>query len=298
MPTPPKQPFDAAISAPPDQAVAESLLHNAVTQAARDLRLRNARREITERRRITQRLRQALATGGFVLHYQPIVSLNTGLIRGAEALIRLTHNRRGLIPANHFMPVAERSDVIVDVGGWILQNASWDAGAWPTNISVAITLSLRHLQSGRLVRQLMEALNRSGLAADRLELELTETMLIDDNDDTAFSLRALQALGVRMALNNFGAGYASLSALKRLPLSTLRLDRSLLQNLAEGKAETAIVHAAINAGHALGCNVLADGVETEVQLALLKHIGCDEGQGTYFSNAVTAGELTAMLGPR
>jgi EAL domain-containing protein (putative c-di-GMP-specific phosphodiesterase class I) len=266
-------------------------------QTVRELRLRTARREITERRRITQRLRQALSTGGFVLHYQPLVSLKSGLVRGAETLIRLQHSRRGLITANHFMPIAERSDVITDVGGWMLHQACMDAAGWPSAISVAVTLSLRHLQSGRLIRQLLEALSRSGLAPERLELELTEAMLIDDNDDTAFSLKALQGLGVRLALNNFGIGYASLSALKRLPLTTLRLDRSMVQNLAEGQADTAIVHAAIDAGHALGCKVLADGVETEPQFRLLAEIGCDEGQGAYFSQPVAAAEMTVMVGP-
>jgi EAL domain-containing protein (putative c-di-GMP-specific phosphodiesterase class I) len=170
-----------------------------------------------------------------------------------------------------------------------------EAGAWPGYISVAVTLSLRHLQSGRLIRQLLEALNRSGLTPERLELELTESMLIDDNDDTVFSLKALQGIGIRMALNNFGVGYASLSALKRLPLTTLRLDRSMIQNLGEGQSDTAIVHAAINAGHALGCTVLADGVETEEQFMLLGQIGCDEGQGAYFSQPVSPAEMTTMF---
>ncbi len=204
------------------------------TQSARELRMRTARREITERRRITLRLRQALSNGGFILHYQPLVSMKSGLIRGAEALIRLQHSRRGLITPNHFMPVAERSDVINDVGGWMLQQACTEAGAWPGELSVAVTLSLRHLRSGRLIRQLLEALASSNLPPERLELELSEAMLIDDNDDTTCSLRTLQGIGVRMALNNFGIGYASLSALKRLPLSTLRLDRSMIQNLGEG----------------------------------------------------------------
>jgi EAL domain-containing protein (putative c-di-GMP-specific phosphodiesterase class I) len=265
------------------------------TQSARELRMRTARREITERRRITLRLRQALSNGGFILHYQPLVSLKSGLIRGAEALIRLQHSRRGLITPNHFMPVAERSDVINDVGGWMLQQACAEAGAWPGELSVAVTLSLRHLRSGRLIRQLLEALASSNLPPERLELELSEAMLIDDNDDTTFSLRALQGIGVRMALNNFGIGYASLSALKRLPLSTLRLDRSMIQNLGEGQAGTAIVRAAIEAGHALGCRVLADGVETEQQFKLLEAIGCDEGQGSYFSHSVAAAEMAAMV---
>jgi EAL domain-containing protein (putative c-di-GMP-specific phosphodiesterase class I) len=276
-------------------SVITQTLEHPATASARELRQRTARREITERRRITQRLRQALTSGGFVLQYQPLISLSSGLARGAESLVRLKHNRRGLIPASHFMPIAERSDLIVDVGGWTLHHACLQATTWPENFTVAVALSLRHLQSGRLVRQLLEALSRTGLAPERLELGLTEAMLIDENDDTIFALKALQGLGVRLALNNFGLGYASLSAVKRLPLGTLRLDRSLTQNLIEGESGAAIIHAAIEAGHALGCKVLADGVETERQFKLLSKIGCDEGQGAYFSPPVCAEEMAAMF---
>ncbi len=275
---------------------AEALLAaESAPNEARELRQRTARREITERRRITQRLRQALLSDGFVLQYQPLISLRTGYMRGAETIIRLQHSRRGLIAAAHFMPIAERSEIINDVGGWMLQQACMQAASWPGELSVALTLSQRHMQGGMLIRQLLESLSASGLPAERLELELTEAMLIDDNDDTVFALRALQSLGVRLALNNFGTGYASLSALKRLPIATLRLDRSLIHNLHEGVADAAIVQAAIKAGHALGCAVLADGVENEAQLALLSEIGCDEGQGPYFSQPVTAAEIAAML---
>jgi len=258
----------------------------------RDLRLRTARREITERRRITQRLRQALSSDGFLLHYQPQIFLSTGATRGAEAMIRLSHSRRGLILPSHFMPVAERSDVINDVGGWMLTHACAAAGRWPANYVLAMSLSLRHLQSGRLiVKQMMEALNRSNLMPERLELELSEAMLIDDNDETVFSLRALKALGVSMALSNFGLGYASLSALKRLPLNTLKLDRTLIQNMIDDDSGAAIVHAAIEAGHALGCAVLADGVETREQCRALENMGCEMGQGSFFSVPLPAEDL-------
>jgi EAL domain-containing protein (putative c-di-GMP-specific phosphodiesterase class I) len=259
-----------------------------------ELRQRTARREITERRRITQRLRQALCTGGFVLHYQPIVSLASGLACGAETLIRLQHARRGLIPAAYFMPAAERSDVIIDITGWIMNTACAEAAGWPGHFALSTALSQRHLQSGRLVRQLLDALSRSGLPPNRLHMEITEHMLLDENDDTIFALRALQGMGIPFALNNFGTGYASLSALKRLKFSTLRLDRSLIQNISE-PAGVAIVRAAVEAGHALGCRVLADGVETEEQFSRLSQIGADEGQGPYFSPAVDTAEMAAMF---
>jgi EAL domain-containing protein (putative c-di-GMP-specific phosphodiesterase class I) len=260
---------------------------------ARELRIQNARREITERRRITSRLRQALAADGFVLHFQPQVDLLNGRPRGAEAVIRLRHRRRGLILPNHFIPVAERTDIMHDIGGWILDHACMEAARWPEELLVAVSLSARQLRNGKLVKFLIESLSRSGLAPERLELELTEAMLIDDNEDTLFSLRAVQGLGVRMAIHNFGVGYASLSALRRLPLSTLKLDRSLVQGFMAEDENAGIIHAAIDAGHALGCTVLADGVETEAQCRALARIGCDDGQGAYFGPPA---EADAFLG--
>ncbi len=265
-------------------------------QASRDLRQRNARREVTERRRMTERLRKALVAGGFALHYQPIITLGTGFARGAETLVRLRHSRRGFIPAQQFLPIAERSDVITSIGGWTLREACRHAAAWPVHFTIAMALPLPHLQSGQLIRQLLESLSLSGLAPERLELEITEPALLDGNDDTVFALKALQGIGVRLALNNFGTLYASLSALKRLPFATLRLDRSLVQNLEED-TNNAIVRAAIEAGHALGQTILADGVENETQYKILMELGADEGQGAYFGPPVGPEEMTAMFAP-
>jgi EAL domain-containing protein (putative c-di-GMP-specific phosphodiesterase class I) len=262
---------------------------------ARVLRARAARRDVTERRRVTARLREALTENGLLLHFQPQMVLKTGAVRGAEALIRLQHRRRGLILPNHFMPIAERSDVINDIGAWMLNHACAEAAAWPERLAVALALSHRQLRSGRLTKHLIEALTRSSLPPERLEVELSEAMLIDDNDDTMFSLKALRGLGVRLALTNFGTGYASLSALKRLPLSTLKLDRSLVEYLGQDISGTAIVHAAVEAGHALGCAVMAEGVETAEQCRLLQEIGCDEGQGQFFSPPLTVAEFRAQL---
>jgi EAL domain-containing protein (putative c-di-GMP-specific phosphodiesterase class I) len=262
---------------------------------ARALRARAARRDVTERRRVTARLRDALSENGLLLHYQPQLRLKTGEIRGAEALIRLQHRRRGLILPSHFMPIAERSDVINEIGAWMLGRACAEAAEWPAPLCVALALTHRQLRSGKLPKHLIEALGRSNLAAGRLEVELTEAMLIDDNDDTMFTLKTLQGLGVRLALNNFGTGYASLSALKRLPLSTLKLDRSLVDFLGQDTSGTAIVHAAVEAGHALGCTVLAEGVETAEQVRLLEDIGCDEAQGQFFGPPVPAPAFRARI---
>ncbi len=262
---------------------------------ARHLRARAARRDIAERRRVAARLRLALAQNEFLLHYQPYQHLKSGIIRGAEAVIRLQHRRRGLIMPHHFMPIAERFDVVNDIGAWLLLNACQSAATWPSSTCVAIRLAHRQLRSGKLAKQLIDALTKSGLAASRLELGLTEPMLIDRDDDTIFAIRALAGLGVRMAIDDFGAGYASLAALKRLPLTTLKLDRGIVQRLGQDHGDTAIVHAAVEAGHAMGCSVLADGVETPEQCRLLEDIGCDYGQGPYISPPLTTPQFLARL---
>jgi EAL domain-containing protein (putative c-di-GMP-specific phosphodiesterase class I) len=262
---------------------------------ARQLRTRALRRDVIERRRVAHRLREALVQDGLVQHYQPQVHLQSGKIKGAEAVVRLQHRRRGLILPHHFMPAAERSDIINDLGGWMLTQACQAAATWPADVHVSIRLAHRQLQSGRLVKQLIEALAHAGLASDRLELGLTEPMLIDDNDDTSFNLKAIRGLGVRMALDGFGSGYASLSALRRLPLTTLKLDRSLTQGAAEDDGSTAILHAAIEAGHALGCRILADGADTLEQCMFLQEIGCDDVQGAHYGLPVPADEFLLRL---
>jgi EAL domain-containing protein (putative c-di-GMP-specific phosphodiesterase class I) len=266
----------------------------------RELRAQAARNDMAERRRITQKLRTALAEGGFVLYYQPKVHLKTGRVRGAEALLRLQHRRRGLILPAHFMPVAERSDIINEIGAWSLNEACREAARWPERFSVSLNISHRQLRSGKLTKQIIEALTQSGLAPPRLELELSEATLIDENEDTAFGLKAARALGVGVALDDFGAGYGSLSALRRMPLTTLKLDRSVILGLAapgrdQAEHDSAILRAAIEAAHALGWTVVADGIETETQCRLLDQMGCDEAQGSYFCPPLPATEFLARL---
>ncbi len=255
---------------------------------ARELRARAARRDVTERRRIADRLRQALTHEGFLLHYQPYLHLKTGRMEGAEAVIRLKHRRRGLILPHHFMPIAEHFEVINDIGAWMLHRACGDGVTWPAPAIVSVRLAHRQLRNGHLIKHLIEALTLTGLASERLELCLTEAMLIDDDLDTIFTIKAMASLGVRLALNDFGTGHASLVALKRLPLGTLKLDRHMVQRLGQDYGDNAIVLAAVEAGHAMGCSVLADGVESEAQCRLLEDIGCDCAQGPYFSQPLTS----------
>jgi EAL domain-containing protein (putative c-di-GMP-specific phosphodiesterase class I) len=262
---------------------------------ARELRAQAARNDMAERRRITQKLRAALTDDGFVLYFQPKLHLTSGLMRGAEAMIRMLHRRRGLILPAHFMPVAERSDIVNDIGAWMLHAACREAAAWPAHLTVSLNVSHRQLRSGRLVKHVIEALSRSGLEPARLELEVTEDVVIDDHDDTSFALKAVRALGVGIALDEFGAGYASLSALRRVPLTTLKLDRSVIVTLQTGGQDVAFLRVAIDAAHALGIKVVADGVDSAAQCRILDQMGCDEAQGNYLSPALSGQEVAARI---
>jgi EAL domain-containing protein (putative c-di-GMP-specific phosphodiesterase class I) len=265
--------------------------------ALRALRMRTARREISERRRTAQRLRSALSQNAFLLLYQPQIHLKSGLMRGAEAMLRLQHHRRGLVLPQYFMPLTERSEVVNEIGAWVLHRACQEAMQWPDRLSVAITLSPRQLQGSRLIKTVIEILSQTGMNADRIQIQLTEAMLIDRDEDTVFNLKALRGLGMRLTVDHFGAGYASLAMLKKLPLGTLKLDRSMIQTASSDAGDAALLRAAIEAGHAMGCTILANGVETEEQCLWLEELGCDEAQGPYFSQPVPAAELLAKLNP-
>ncbi len=262
---------------------------------AHDLRIQAARNSVTERRRVTNRLRQALEENGFVLLYQLQVNLKSGIAGGAEALIRLQHRRRGLILPSHFMPVAEQSDIVIEIGNWVLKQACEDASQWKPPLSVSIPVSHRQLLTGVLVKQVIRALSRSDLAPGQLLLALTEAMVIDESDDTTFALKALRGLGVGLVLDNFGTNYTSFSLLKRLPLTTLKLDRSMIQNLPAAPENRAILRATIETAHALGIRVIADGVDAEEQCQSLDELGCDAVQGPYLSQPLSFAALTAKL---
>jgi EAL domain-containing protein (putative c-di-GMP-specific phosphodiesterase class I) len=255
----------------------------------------SVRHDESERRRVTRRLRHALAAGDLLLHYQPLVALTSGRIRGAEALVRLRHHRLGLLPPSHFMPGAEQADIILEVGFWLLDQACAQVAAWPEPVCVTVMLALRQLQHRKFIQQLLQRLGRTGIAPARLECTLTEAMLTNATANAAFNLKALQGLGVRLALTNFSAPCASLPALRRLRFTTLRLDRALTRGLDNGPVSDAVVRDAIEAGHDLGCAVLADGVDTKRQFNKLLKLGCDEGQGNYFSPPLGAAQITAQF---
>lgn len=256
----------------------------------------NGRTEVATRRRLERGLRAATAAGAFVLHYQPRLCLATGEIVANEALIRWPDRKHGLIPPGAFIPIAERSDLINLIGAWVLTEACQEAACW-NGTRVSVNVSPRQLHSGVLPIQLAMAFERSGLPPDRLELELTESLLVDSSIDTLLTLSAIRDLGIGLALDDFGTGFASLSMLKRLPLTVIKLDRSLISELLTNREDAAIARAMIETGRAMRLTTVAEGIETEGQRAYLSGIGCDEGQGYLFSHPLPAEQLRLKLRP-
>jgi EAL domain-containing protein (putative c-di-GMP-specific phosphodiesterase class I) len=254
------------------------------------------RAEAAERRRLLHDLREAIARETFVLHYQPRLSLAAGTVDGAEALLRLPHPRRGVVSPAAFIPLAERTGLINAIGAWVLRAACREAATWPGQVTVSVNVSPRQLHDGALLEQVTRALGESGLPADRLELELTESMLIDFGEDLLFVLSALRDQGIGLALDDFGVGFASLATLRKLPLTVMKLDRSLVRGLPSDQEDAAIVRAVVATGHALGLTVVGEGIETVGQRDFLAEIGTDQGQGYLFSRPVPAAELRRMLG--
>ena len=242
---------------------------------------------------MTRRLRHALAAGDLLLHYQPLVTLNSGRIRGAEALVRLRHPRLGLLPASHFMPGAERADIIVEFGGWLLDQACAQAAAWPEPACITVTLAPRHLQDRNFIRQFLERLGRTGIAPARLELGLTEAMLTGATTNTTFSLNALQGLGVRLALTIFSGGSINLPALRRLQLTTLRLDRSLTHNLDGSPDSDAMIQGHRGRARA-GLQGSGRWCRHQTAIQQVAENGLRRGTGQLFQPAACAAELAGM----
>lgn len=251
--------------------------------------------EVLEQRRLRRDLVDATGRFAFVLHFQPRVSLGSGRPTGAEALIRWPHRRRGTVSPREFIPLAEATGLAVPIGGWVLETACAEAVTWPDTAVLSVNVSAGQLADDVLLGQVAAALELSALPAERLELELTERTLIDMGTETLLTLSAIRDLGVGLALDDFGTGFASLALLKRLPLTAMKLDRTLVRALPGDREDAAIVRAVIATGHALGLSVVAEGIETEGQRAFLAGCGCDEGQGHLFSQPVPAEQVRPRL---
>jgi diguanylate cyclase (GGDEF)-like protein/PAS domain S-box-containing protein len=252
-----------------------------------------------ERQSLEVDLRQALEKREFELHYQPKVNLQTGSITGVEALIRWHHPRRGLVSPAQFIPIAEACGVIVPIGRWVLREACRQARAWRDAglppLRIAVNVSARELREKDFVAAVLAALTETGVEPGCLELELTESFLMQDATVTGAVLQALKDLGVMLALDDFGTGYSSLSHLRRFPIDTLKIDQSFVRDLATDADDASIVNAVISMGESLNMRVVAEGVETRDQVAFLQQHGCPVGQGYYFGRPVLAGQLTPLL---
>jgi diguanylate cyclase (GGDEF)-like protein len=247
------------------------------------------------RRALELDMRQAIVDGGFELHYQPIVSLQDNTITGCEALLRWRHPELGMISPVDFIPVAEETGLINQLGEWVLFTACAEAATWPNGLKVAINVSPVQFKSSGLALRVVEALGKSGLAANRLELEITEAVLIRDDDAALAILHQLRAIGVRIALDDFGTGYSSLSYLQRFPFDKIKIDRCFVSDIAEPGVSSCIVQAVVNIAAARDMTTTAEGIETEQQRELLRALGCTEMQGWLFSAAKPAAELKQLL---
>ena len=248
--------------------------------------------QMQARRALTRDLRAALAAGQFSLHYQPLFSRDAQTLTGYEALLRWTHPTRGEVAPVEFIPLAEENGVINEIGSWVLRQACLEAASWPAPMTVAVNLSALQFAGNDLEQLVAEALADSGLPAQRLELEITESLLMSNTEQVLGVLRALATMGVTIAMDDFGTGYSSLAYLWRFPFDKVKIDRAFTHNLGHDAKVALIVHSIISLAHSLDIRVNAEGVETPSQMAALQEGGCDELQGFLLGHPVPAGELT------
>lgn len=251
--------------------------------------------QVRARRMLEDDLRRALALGQFEVFYQPLVDADTQRLTAFEALLRWHHPQRGLVSPADFIPVAEEIGLIVEIGAWVVERACTDAAGWPAHVSVAVNLSAVEFLKGDLPRGVQRALDRSRLAACRLELEITESALLRDNDATLATLHHLRRLGVRTSMDDFGTGYSSLSQLHSFPFNKIKIDRSFVRDHGDIAGQNAIIRAITALGVSLGMSTIAEGVETADQLARIRTEGCTSVQGYLFSQPVPVGEVAHLI---
>jgi len=251
--------------------------------------------KLQARRILELDLREAIPAGEFEVFYQPIVNLATNRISGFEALLRWNHPIRGRISPLEFIPVAEQTGLIIAIGEWVIRQACAEAVKWPSNLRVAVNVSPLQLRGTTLVATVISALASYGLPPDRLELEITESVMMHDDDMTLASLRQLHGLGVRISMDDFGTGYSSLSYLRSFPFDKIKIDQSFVRDLIDRPDSIAIIRAVAALGKSFGMTTLAEGVETEAQLEQMRAEGCTEAQGFYYSKPVPAGEVGGLL---
>ncbi|HEY9199949.1 MAG TPA: EAL domain-containing protein, partial [Gammaproteobacteria bacterium] len=293
---------------PQDGEQADVLLRNADTAMYRAKEQgRNSYRFYTadmnarafERLDLESKLRRALERNEFVLHYQPKLDLGSGYVTGVEALLRWQHPEQGLVPPGEFIPTLEETGMIVPVGRWVLHEACRQARSWRTAglppLSVAVNISTHQFRRDDICATVREALATYGMPPDELELEITESALMDDIAHAAASIQQLKELGVKVAIDDFGTGYSSLAYLKRFAIDSLKIDRTFVRDICDDADDAAIVSAVVAMAQRLHLRVVAEGVETGAQLEFLRQQGCDEMQGFLLSRPMPGAELSAWL---
>ena len=254
---------------------------------------------IVQNLNLTSNLRLALTRGEFILHYQPVVDIVTGRMVGAEALIRWQHPEQGMVPPAHFIPAAERSGLIVDIGEWVIREACQQMRAWQDmgapNFVLAVNLSPVQFRRGNVEAIVAEALELSGLNPACLELELTESTLIQNTEEFIKTLKKLKQLGVKLSIDDFGTGYSNLSYLQRFEVDKLKIDQSFVRRLCGGTQDRAIVKAIIQMAKSLNLTTTAEGIEEEATREELIELGCDQGQGYLFARPQSAPQFEALI---
>jgi diguanylate cyclase (GGDEF)-like protein/PAS domain S-box-containing protein len=258
--------------------------------------------KVHEKFTLQTELRNAILRSEFVLRYQPQVDLRSGRVFAVEALIRWRHPTLGMIPPIKFIPIAEDTGLIVPIGDWVLheacrQNKAWQNAGLPP-VTVCVNVSARQFKEKSLIGRVVSALQDSGLEAQYLELELTESLIMQDVDQAVGTMRELQSLGVQLSIDDFGTGYSSLAALKTFPVARLKIDKSFINDLPNDENDRAVASAVISLGQKLNLRVIAEGVETDDQVAFLRQNNCDEMQGYHFSKPVPATDIEKMLSLR
>jgi EAL domain-containing protein (putative c-di-GMP-specific phosphodiesterase class I) len=252
-----------------------------------------------ERVRLESELHAALHGGQFELHYQPKVDTATGRINSAEALIRWRHPERGLLPPADFIGIADDCGLLDDIGEWVLHEACRQARAWQDaglpRLRVAVNLAPSQFRLTNLVDQIRRAIDAAPLDPQLLEVELTESAVMSDAEESILILEAISSMGVLVSVDDFGTGYSSMSYLRRFPIDKLKIDRCFVEEMTRRSEDASIVRAIISLAHSLHLKVIAEGVETSEQLTLLADLGCDQYQGFYFSPALSADKFVALV---
>jgi EAL domain-containing protein (putative c-di-GMP-specific phosphodiesterase class I) len=252
-------------------------------------------RSAEECRAIEVGLSSAIANNEFELYYQPIRRLDTQDITGFECLIRWRHPAKGLLPPGQFLKVAEDMGIAREIGGWVISEACRKAANWPRDIVVGINLSPLQIVSGDITNHIAEALRTTGLPAHRLELEITETSLLQNNPETLGSLRRLKEMGISIAMDDFGTGYSSLSYLVKFPFNRIKIDRLFISQLGRSQQSDLVVRAVAQLARSLNCTVVAEGIETTEQLRRLQALDISHGQGFLLGQPLPEAEVTKLL---